>query len=490
MARQGGALDGAPRADAWLHSTLERSVAYDTSEQPSRLWLSPEEKEEKEDDESEQLANDWHFSGGPSPIPNLQEVEEASGDFAQSHFRRRNRLETRLEELQKDVASLTLKLRANSNRSTSSIGGHVSFDRSVLLADTPSKPATPSGRSESHSSAAKGKAKPRASATAAPKHATTSGRLVGSQPGTVRTLRELHTVTTERDQLKFELEKTKRALTVAEKKCEDARRSEKAYKKLKAHCESLQESLDLSEKIRVRQKKLLQQMQMQQQQRKDKDSARSRAKAPENPRQIPAKKRPASAGSRLADQRGLGRTAATKQRETQPVRAVRAQQHTDFDILDSLVSSFHHTEEPGLATHEQAPSEPTAAARSRLSPKRRSRPITPATNPYRTDFDTLLQNSQPEPPRFGTQRPSRIETKEKRRPSQTQLQQQKAMQQAAKWARARGVPMDMSTSTTRKTRRSPTNRPKNSFLAPTQASLRRLHDLRGRDDGGRPPFVV
>ncbi|RLN86770.1 hypothetical protein BBJ28_00003150 [Nothophytophthora sp. Chile5] len=488
MARQGGALDGAPRADAWLHSPLERSIAYETPEQPSRLWLSPEEKEDKED-ESEQLANDWHFSGGPSPIPNLQEVEAASGDFAQAHFRRRNRLETRLEELQKDVASLTLKLRANSNRSTSSIGGHVSFDRSVLLADTPSKPATPSGQSESRSSAAKSKAKPRASATAAPRHATTSGRLVGSQPGTVRTLRELHTVTTERDQLKFELEKTKRALAVAEKKCEDARRSEKAYKKLKAHCDSLQESLDLSEKIRVRQKKLLQQIQMQQQQREDKDSARSRAKAPENSRQVPAKTRPASAGSRLADQRRPGRTAATKQREAPPVRAVRAQPHTDFDILDSLVS-IQHTEEPGLATQEQAPSEPSAAAHSRLSPKRRSRPVTPATNSYRTDFDNLLRDSQPVPPQFSTQRPSRIETKERRRPSQTQLQQQKVMQQAARWARARGVPMDMSTSTTRKTRRSPANRPKNSFLAPTQASLRRLHDFQSRDDDGRPPFVV
>lgn len=53
-----------------------------------------------------------------------EEQDESKGDdegwsFAHSHFKRRNRLETRLEELQKDVASLTLKLRANGNRGAS-----------------------------------------------------------------------------------------------------------------------------------------------------------------------------------------------------------------------------------------------------------------------------------------------------------------------------------------------------------------------------------
>lgn len=44
---------------------------------------------------------------------------QSAAEFARSQFRRRNRLEKRLEELQKDVASLTLKLRASSNRSNS-----------------------------------------------------------------------------------------------------------------------------------------------------------------------------------------------------------------------------------------------------------------------------------------------------------------------------------------------------------------------------------
>lgn len=65
-------------------------------------------------------------------------------DFAQSHFRRRNRLESRLEELQRDVANLTTKLRAGSARSASSLA-HPSLDRSTD-ADEPtrvSRTATP-----------------------------------------------------------------------------------------------------------------------------------------------------------------------------------------------------------------------------------------------------------------------------------------------------------------------------------------------------------
>jgi len=56
--------------------------------------------------------------------------EALARDFAQSHFRRRNRLESRLEELQRDVAKLTTKLRAGSARSASSLA-QPSFDRSM-----------------------------------------------------------------------------------------------------------------------------------------------------------------------------------------------------------------------------------------------------------------------------------------------------------------------------------------------------------------------
>ncbi|GMF22176.1 unnamed protein product [Phytophthora fragariaefolia] len=164
-----------------------------------------------------------------------------------------------------------------------------------------------------------------------------------------------------------------------------------------------------------------------------------------------------------------------------------------YDILDSLVASSHHQdeedEEAGPETHEQAPSEPTAAATRPRTPRAVLKPTTPAKH-HRTDFDSLLQMD--DVPHFSTRRPSRIATATTRRPSQTQVQQREAMRQAARWARTRGAAVDISTSTTQlPARRTPTAaRPKNSFLAPTQASMRRLHDLPRRGAHERPPFVV
>lgn len=74
------------------------------------------EEEVNEDDDADMRAKDAPFdSSSPS-------------EFAQTHFQRRNRLENRLQELQKDVASLTLKLRSGSNRSSSTAGGQASLD--------------------------------------------------------------------------------------------------------------------------------------------------------------------------------------------------------------------------------------------------------------------------------------------------------------------------------------------------------------------------
>lgn len=82
-------------------------------------FYSPEPRtreEEEDDDDADARANDPPFdSSSPS-------------EFVQTHFQRRNRLENRLQDLQKDVASLTLKLRSGSNRSTSTAGGQASLD--------------------------------------------------------------------------------------------------------------------------------------------------------------------------------------------------------------------------------------------------------------------------------------------------------------------------------------------------------------------------
>ncbi|KAL3662962.1 hypothetical protein V7S43_011906 [Phytophthora oleae] len=430
---------------------------------PSFSFTTPEQRRQRfPEDANDADSEDWHFRNGPSPIvaPRFQGEEQDESkenypdNFATSHFRRRNRLESRLEELQKDVASLTLKLRANGNRSTS-------LDASSFL-------YTPKEKVENKTY---------------PVNKETSRKTAKDQGqnSTVKIKRELHHVTTERDQLKFELERTRKALTVAEKKCQEAAKGRKAYEKLKAHCDSLQESLDLSEKIRVRQKKLLQQLQLQQRAAKKEKEVQTRTAE---------KKRPASAGVRSAEKR-RDRSVATISQPMQQETSTRGYSPTGYDILNSLVTSHQLSEEDaGSETHEQAPSEPTAAVSRSRTPRSVLKPTTPTQKQYRSDFDSLLQVDAPQ---FSTRRPSRIATNTtRRRPSQTQVQQRDAMRQAARWARTRGAAVDISTSTTQlPAKKTPTaGRPKNSFLAPTQASLRRLHGLSRRGDLERPPFVV
>ncbi|CAI5744974.1 unnamed protein product [Peronospora destructor] len=64
---------------------------------------------------------------------------------------------------------------------------------------------------------------------------------VTARNSTVKTLRELHDITTERDQLKIGLERTKRALAAIRKKCEDVGKIKEAYDKLKERSGLLQE---------------------------------------------------------------------------------------------------------------------------------------------------------------------------------------------------------------------------------------------------------
>lgn len=63
------------------------------------------------------------------PQPPETPPAQSPAEFAHAQFRRRNRLEKRLEELQQDVASLTLKLRSNSTtRSHSTLEPHALAD--------------------------------------------------------------------------------------------------------------------------------------------------------------------------------------------------------------------------------------------------------------------------------------------------------------------------------------------------------------------------
>lgn len=448
--------------------TVARQIMATYVDSPSFSFTTPEQQRQRRFNTVEHTANEkWHFRDSPSPIPASQyqekeqdenkahEVQHQHWSFAHSDFRRRNKLETRLEELQKDVASLTLRLRNNGSRNTS-------LDTSSFL-------YAPKEQEETKWDKTPRNADKRRKTE---KAIVTGSRITSSA---VKTLRKLHDVTTEKEQLKFELERTKKALASAEKKLLDAQKSKKAYEKLKAHCDSLQESLDLSEKIRARQKKLLQQLQLQQPPRKDREVGSARTK------------RSGSGGFKTRD--GSEASPTTPKLSLQNTKT-HGCAHIDCNISNSLVASSYHQddegEDAGLSPHEQAPSEPTAATSQVRTPHSKLKSTTPTSKAYRQDFDSLLQVNTP---RFSTRRPSRCTTWPHQRPSQTQIQQRDVMRQAAKWVRSRGGAVDNSTSTTLR-RTATASRSNSRFLAPTQASLRRQQDLPRHNDLNRPPFIV
>lgn len=285
----------------------------------------------------------------------------------------------------------------------------------------------------------------------------------------IKTATELQDVTIERDQLKFELMQAKRALFVAERKGQDAQKSRKAYEKLKVHCDSLQDSLNFSEKNRIRQKKMIQHLQSLLQVKTE--EARFKT-------QSCTERSPVRAGSRsIATTSGRSKASA------------RESSHTGYNILDSSITSSHHgdndKENAGLCTHEQASSEPTAANSQAKSPRSMLMPI----SSNQADFGCLLQESAS---LSRIKRFNRVTTNPFKKLSQAQAQQSDVMNQAVRWARTQGGRIDISTSQTQlpARRKKLADRPKNSFLAPTQASLRRVRCLPRRFDHVRRPFVV
>ncbi|GLE01973.1 hypothetical protein PINS_up010811 [Pythium insidiosum] len=89
----------------------------------------PDADDVNANNEEQALATTWRFtarnangnSEKKQASVSFSEPPDREGDAAEpppAHHRRRNRLEARLEELQRDVASLTLRLRASNNNST------------------------------------------------------------------------------------------------------------------------------------------------------------------------------------------------------------------------------------------------------------------------------------------------------------------------------------------------------------------------------------
>ncbi|KAF1328008.1 Calcium-binding protein cml8, partial [Globisporangium splendens] len=375
-------------------------------------------------------------SAGASPEGETQQFQTAA-EFAQSQYKRRNRLEKRLEELQKDVASLTMKLRSSSNRSTST--GYVSVATDMVSATATKSPAEfplPPARENrqdraplAEQSQTQGKLKPPPSPVVKIKknrldkprmprsnlseHSTTPTKGRMANHVSISTMRELHKVTTERDQLRFELEKTKRTLTSTEKKCEEALKVREAYEKLKAHCESLQESLDLSEKIRVRQKKLLHQLQQNQLQQQQ--SARpSRSDAPSAPKMHKEPTRTSAAAKPTQKTESQSKIAVRDSVYRFPSQYPMASEHIQYDILDSLVDSSEPNGFGGQRGFSRDKPVTTRPSRSR-APVSSQSSKQPRGAPTYADFDSLLQKVHSPHPytitkssRVKHQEPSRI----------------------------------------------------------------------------------
>ncbi|CAI5725641.1 unnamed protein product [Hyaloperonospora brassicae] len=376
-----------------------------------------------------------------------------SCNVTNSHFHRRKQLEARLAELQKDVAILTLKLRFDGNCSPSFLGASSTAVTSKKPQEEPERIKKPG--------------------TSGSRRKRVNEQLLETKKegeSSVQTLEELDDVTVERDQLKLDHVRMKRALAAARKKCENAGKFQKAYDELVVHCGSLQKSLDLSERIRMRQQKLLQQLQSQQRQMSAKDERK----------ETKDRVTDGKASSTLAGESSSCRSADTALPQTQKVSSARGYADTDCRVSNSRIASAKPTEEESdddRDTLEQAASEPTSAdTRPKVS-----RPELELTTPKAEHLHGVdSRDSSP------------IASTTTRRPSRAQARQLEVMRHAAMWARSRGVAVKIPTSTSHTTTRGATAvvRPKNGFLAPTQASLRRLHDLPRRKVHYRPPFVV
>lgn len=269
-------------------------------------------------------------------------------------------------------------------------------------------------------------------------------------------------------------------------------KAREALERLKVHCESLQESLDLSEKIRVRQKKLLQQLQLNQQAHQqqlldrfapprliDRETGRPAATATLATASAPArgtrKKIPATA------MRNDGVRASvhedTNSRHSSHQRLHHDDAFGDDDILDSLVNRS------------------TADARGTSAPPRSGRSAGLSSKPQATnarpaytyaDFDSLLQKVhsphpytiRAQPAVFGSNRLSRPTSANTSTATNRRV---RSKSQGPPTSRGSAGAAPHLSNVARSKRHT------NHFLAPTQASLQRVQARRSEDQ--RRPFI-
>lgn len=275
--------------------------------------------------------------------------------------------------------------------------------------------------------------------------------------------------------------------------------------KLKAHCESLQDSLDLSEKIRVRQKKLLQLNQQQAQAQAQQIQAQQPSRRPEAASQVQrtrepsvgrpavtkAKKKPLSSDLNGNSVHGPARYSAQPQQQY-------GSMHHEYDILDSLVNLPPGTNSRPSAQGQQQQQQQRLDHRAAPLPTMRSTVYSGTIAPpprsgggyTYADFDSLLQKvHSPHPYTMLSSQPALSSFKQQ---SSGRLSRRDQPTVANPAKRIRSKSQGPPTTTTRPTSAS-SARPKrrtNYFLAPTQASLQRTQaQRRAKTDDHRRPFI-
>ncbi|KAG9412865.1 hypothetical protein AC1031_015759 [Aphanomyces cochlioides] len=154
----------------------------------------------------------------------------------------RHALEKRLMELQGDVSRLVTKLSTRAKDETSAAIAHES---SVVKLSQRAKSSISVRQVQEK--------KPPAAALN-----TTKTSIPGSRMGNlIRLQSELHATRLSNDKLRFDLDQMRRTMEAQQAKLREFQELQAAYRLLQEHCASLQQSLDLSETIRQRQKKML-----------------------------------------------------------------------------------------------------------------------------------------------------------------------------------------------------------------------------------------
>ncbi|ETV87381.1 hypothetical protein H257_00979 [Aphanomyces astaci] len=202
---------------------------------------------------------------GPRYASVSEQLLEMSLNKSTSGKLDRHALEKRLMELQGDVSRLVSKLSTRAKDDSAShhssmsklssrlkdVPATVDVQRSVRTATVPTKLVKSRSLTSTFKPKTTQKQQPHATK---PSKSTIPGSRMGNL---IRLQSDLHAANIANDQLRFDLDQLRRTVDAHTAKLRDYATLQTSFHQLKAHCASLQQSLDLSETIRHRQKKII-----------------------------------------------------------------------------------------------------------------------------------------------------------------------------------------------------------------------------------------